>query len=347
MKTIEMPVVSSGGDIDLTHIEKIDFIVDNLLSPGLAMLAADPKLGKSWFALLMCLCVAQGKRFLDYDTKKCTCIYFALEDSDNRMKSRIKRLFDGERLPNTFNYSLSVNDLSNGLIEQLEMVYNSMNELRLIVIDTLQCIRGNYNNKDGGAYGYDYKEMNMLKEFAKKHNLSILLIHHTSKMDNPNDPFFSISGTRGLTGALDLMMVMKKDNAMDKQAKLYVRGRDIWDDAFVIEMQECRWVKVGSVADMEAERELAAYRDNPIVVAINALTKDTGQWKGRAGQLIEDADKLQIDIPESPQKLVNSFKRLEDKLLHIDHIRHYTISNGKASDIHVFQKQKSFSVQVS
>ena len=59
---------------------------------------------------------------------------------------------------------------------------------RLIVVDTLQCIRGQYNNKDGGAYGYDYKEMNKLKSFAKKHNLAMLLIHHTSKMDNPNDP---------------------------------------------------------------------------------------------------------------------------------------------------------------
>ena len=101
-KPTEIPILMKGGMIDLEHVEKIDFIINNMLSPGLSMLAADPKIGKSWFALLMCLCVAQGRKFL----------------------------------------------------------------------------------------GYDYKEMNKLKSFAKKHNLAMLLIHHTSKMDNPNDPFF-------------------------------------------------------------------------------------------------------------------------------------------------------------
>lgn len=335
-----MPLVMEGGNVDLENVEKIDFIIDNLLSPGLAMLAADPKIGKSWFALLMCLCVAQGKKFLDYDTKKCTCLYFALEDSDNRVKSRIKRIFDGDKLPNTFCYSIEVNDLSNGLIEQLEMVYNSMSELRLIVIDTLQCIRGNYNNKDGGAYGYDYKEMNTLKKFAKSHNLSMLLIHHTSKMDNPNDPFFSISGTRGLTGALDLMMVMKKKDAMDKQAKLYIRGRDVDSDAFIIEMKDCKWVKVGSLADMEAEKQLQEYHNNPVVRAVNALVKDTGEWRGRMSELIEAAAKIHIDIYETPQKLANTITKLEEKLYLIDHISHGTVGNGTGSQPHVFRRER-------
>ena len=183
-----------GGMIDLEHVEKIDFIIKDMLSPGLSMLAADPKIGKSWFALLMCLCVAQGRKFLGYDTNKCNCLYLALEDSDNRIKTRIKRIFDGDKLPNTFNYCIDINDMSNGFIEQMELVYQSMTDLRLVIVDTLQCIRGQYNNRDGGAYGYDYKEMNKLKSFAKKHNLAMLLIHHTSKMNNPNDPFFSISG---------------------------------------------------------------------------------------------------------------------------------------------------------
>ena len=42
-----------GGMIDLEHVEPIDFIIDDMLSPGLSMLAADPKTGKSWFSLLM------------------------------------------------------------------------------------------------------------------------------------------------------------------------------------------------------------------------------------------------------------------------------------------------------
>ena len=275
----------------MEHVEPIDFIIDDMLSPGLSMLAADPKTGKSWFSLLMCLCVSQGKKFLGYKTHKCNVLYLALEDSDNRMKSRIKRIFEGDKLPDTFNYCIEINDLSSGFIEQMELVCQSMNDLRLIVVDTLQCIRGQYNNKDGGAYGYDYKEMNKLKSFAKKHNLAILLIHHTSKMDNPNDLFFSISGTRGLTGALDLMMVIKKENVSDKQAKLYIRGRDVDNDAFVIEMQDCRWAKVGTLEEMQERDTLRQYQNNPIVREVNKALEESGQWRGRMTELIKFAER--------------------------------------------------------
>jgi len=105
----------------LEHVEPIDFIVDDMLSPGLSMLAADPKIGKSWFSLLMCLCVSQGRKFLGYNTHKCNVLYLALEDSDNRMKSRIKRIFEGDKLPDTFNYCIEINDLSSGFIEQMEL----------------------------------------------------------------------------------------------------------------------------------------------------------------------------------------------------------------------------------
>lgn len=322
----------------MEHVEKIDFIINNLLSPGLSMLAADPKIGKSWFALLMCLCVAQGHKFLGYDTNKCNCLYLALEDSDNRMKTRIKRIFDGDKLPNTFNYCIDINDLSNGFIEQMELVHESMTDLRLVIVDTLQCIRGQYNNRDGGAYGYDYKEMNKLKSFAKKHNLAMLLIHHTSKMDNPNDPFFSISGTRGLTGALDLMMVMKKENVSDKQAKLYIRGRDVDSDAFVIEMQDCKWVKVCSLEEKQQRDALREYHNNPIVRAINKVLEASGQWRGRMTELIEFAEKNDIHINSTPQQLSKEIDSLEYRLKAIDNIERGTISKGKASSIHVFYK---------
>lgn len=336
-KPTEIPILMKGGMIDLEHVEKIDFIIKDMLSPGLSMLAADPKIGKSWFALLMCLCVAQGRKFLGYDTNKCNCLYLALEDSDNRMKTRIKRIFDGDKLPNTFNYCIDINDMSNGFIEQMELVYQSMTDLRLVIVDTLQCIRGQYNNRDGGAYGYDYKEMNKLKSFAKKHNLAMLLIHHTSKMNNPNDPFFSISGTRGLTGALDLMMVMKKEDVSDRQAKLYIRGRDVDSDAFVIEMQDCKWVKVGTLEEMQARDALRDYRNNPIVRAINKALEESGQWRGRMTELIEFAEQNGVHINSTPQQLSKEISDLEYQLKMIDSITHGTIGNGKGSSPHVFK----------
>ncbi|MDE7202752.1 MAG: helicase RepA family protein [Lachnospiraceae bacterium] len=185
-----------------------------------------------------------------------------------------------------------------------------------------------------------YKEMNKLKAFAKKHNLAILLIHHTSKMDNPNDPFFSISGTRGLTGALDLMMVIKKENVADKQAKLYIRGRDVDNDAFVIEMQDCRWKKVGTLEEMQERDALREYHNNSIVRAIKKALEESGQWRGRRTELIEYAERNGIHINFTPQQLSKEISSLEYQLRMIDNIEHGTVGNGKGSSPHVFKKYK-------
>ena len=40
----------------------VPFLVDELLPEGLHILAGAPKIGKSWLALWLCLCVAQGSR---------------------------------------------------------------------------------------------------------------------------------------------------------------------------------------------------------------------------------------------------------------------------------------------
>lgn len=42
--------------------EPISFLVEDLLPPGLHLLAGAPKIGKSWLALWLCLQVAQGNR---------------------------------------------------------------------------------------------------------------------------------------------------------------------------------------------------------------------------------------------------------------------------------------------
>ncbi len=304
------------------------------------MIASAPKDGKSWFVLLLCLCVSMGKKFLGYDTHQCSVLYLALEDSDNRLRSRIKRIFDGEKLPNSFNYCTEIGDLSNGFIEQMEYIYKRLNNLRLIVVDTLQCIRGQYNNKDGGIYGYDYKEMNTLKAFSKKHNLAILLVHHTSKAESPNDPFFTISGTRGLTGALDLMMILRRENAEDKQAKLYIRGRDVDNNAFVIEMKECKWVKVGTLDEIQEQNTVKQFHNNSTVRALNEALKDAEQWRGRMSDLISFAEKREIYISLTPKQLSNEIGVLECQLKKIDGIEHTVINNGKGSSIHVFKKHK-------
>lgn len=41
-------------------LKSIEFVVDNLITQGLFILAGAPKIGKSWLALDICLSVAKG-----------------------------------------------------------------------------------------------------------------------------------------------------------------------------------------------------------------------------------------------------------------------------------------------
>ena len=64
----------------------LPFVVEDLLPQGLHLLAGAPKIGKSWLALWLCLCTAQGKPLWNFATKPCEVLYLCLEDS-----SRLRR----------------------------------------------------------------------------------------------------------------------------------------------------------------------------------------------------------------------------------------------------------------
>ena len=198
-----------------TAYEPVSFVVDDLLPQGLHLLAGAPKIGKSWLALWLCLCAAQGKPLWTFATRPCEVLYLCLEDSFQRIQSR---LFDlTEDAPPTLHFAVMSQQLHNGLVEQLE-------QTKHIVIDTLQRIRTAGN--DANPYASDYRDIGVLKALADKHRIAILLVHHLRKM-NDDDPMNMISGTTGLSGATDSNFVLRKSKRRENTATLYCTGRDI------------------------------------------------------------------------------------------------------------------------
>ena len=101
-----------------TAYEPVSFVVDDLLPQGLHLLAGAPKIGKSWLALWLCLCAAQGKPLWTFATRPCEVLYLCLEDSFQRIQSR---LFDlTEDAPPTLHFAVMSQQLHNGLVEQIE-----------------------------------------------------------------------------------------------------------------------------------------------------------------------------------------------------------------------------------
>lgn len=214
------------------------------------------------------ICVSQwppGKPFLGRPTHKCDCLYLALEDSENRLQDRIRKVLEGPFLekivaPDNFFYSLQASDLSNGLIDQLEQFIENRPDARLIVIDTLQKVRGALGGREG-AYSQDYREVGALKAFADKHGLCVLLVHHLRKMADDSDPFNRISGTNGILGAADTAITLTRAKRTDDETKLSITGRDVDSDEIVLSFNKnsFRWNVLGSAEEIAEQRAREEY----------------------------------------------------------------------------------------
>lgn len=70
------------------------FIIDQLLPQGLHILAGATKIGKSWLALALCLCVVKGEALWSFAAQKCGVLYLCLSVSaaDSWISRRMHRI---------------------------------------------------------------------------------------------------------------------------------------------------------------------------------------------------------------------------------------------------------------
>jgi len=201
------------------------FIVSRILPTGLSILSGSPKVGKSWLALWLCQQVSRGEPVWEFETRKGAVLYLALEDTIDRLHFRLAHITENGSEDNYF--TTKADGVSSGLLEQLERFVAGKPDTGLIVIDTFQRIRGNTDECRSG-YALDYEDMNKIKDVADKLKVAVLLIHHTRKLPD-SDPFNTVSGSTGLTGAADTMFVLEKPRRAENKAVLHITGRDVED----------------------------------------------------------------------------------------------------------------------
>ena len=221
MKKENRLLTIDGETLMSQPLTPLNFVVDTLISQGLHILAGSPKVGKSWLALWLAVTVAKGKAVWGMGVKQGTTLYLCLEDSTLRIQNRLFEIT--EDAPANVHFSTNSDTLGKGLEEQLRAFLSEHPNTVLVIIDTLQMIRGaGYDN----TYANDYRDLSVLKRIADAHGIAILLVHHLRKM-NDDDPMNMISGTTGLSGATDSNFVLRKSQRRENTATLYCTGRDI------------------------------------------------------------------------------------------------------------------------
>ena len=223
----------TAEDLQNRTYEPTHFLVDELVPEGLHILAGAPKIGKSWLALWLCLCVAQGQPLWNFATAQGEVLYLSLEDSFQRIQTRLIDLT--EDAPPTLRFAIVADTLKHGLEQQIEQFLAEHPTTKLVVIDTLQRVRS--AGGDSNRYANDYQDVGLLKQLADQHHIAILLIHHLRKLHD-DDPMNMISGSTGLSGAADSAFVLQKNARSANAASLHCTGRDIPDRTLKLELGE-------------------------------------------------------------------------------------------------------------
>ena len=133
------PETVNCEEIMTQPLKPIEFVVDNLITQGLFILAGAPKIGKSWLALDICLSVAKGENVLNAKTAQGTSLYLCLEDSRIRIQNRLYEVTDEPT--EHLHFALIADTISNCLEGQIERFIAERKDPKIIFIDTLQKIR--------------------------------------------------------------------------------------------------------------------------------------------------------------------------------------------------------------
>lgn len=238
-----IPEIFTAAELSKKKLPKMRWLVRGILPEGLIVLAGKPKVGKSWFALQLCIAVTLKENFISANTIKKRVMYLSLEDSYARLKSRINSLLDGNRPPKNLYLTNSWSKVKNGGIRKLKNEITTK-KIRLVVIDTFQRIRPKSSGRRN-MYHVDYEHVSAIKMLADKHRITILLIHHLRKADAEDD-VDTISGSTGLTGSADGTLILKKDRG-SLNATLSITGRDIQERKLLIVFNEnnTSWSYIG------------------------------------------------------------------------------------------------------
>lgn len=219
-------------------LEHPKMLIDGVLSDGLAIMAGDSKIGKSWMVLWMCLQISKGEPVWGLPTRKTDVVYLALEDREWRVQQRMQDLTDTP--PDNLHFGFSCGQLGAELESQIEDVLKDYPSTGLLFIDTLQMVRDNVSAKVN-AYAQDYKDLSSLKKIADNHGICIFVVHHTRKERDGGNIFNDMTGSTGIMGVADTGMILRKDDRFGDNATLCITGRDVEEKKLKMQMRGVKW----------------------------------------------------------------------------------------------------------
>jgi len=210
----------TAEEIGRMSFPPINYLIADIIPPGLCFLAGRPKAGKSWLALQMAYAVSQGGPVIGKQTRKSNVFIYALEDNLRRLNWRTTQQgWNFDRLTSIkFKLLESFTDLS-GCGRDLQGA-------DLLIIDTFTRATG----RDQIDPVQMREVLSPLQRTAIGSDKTILVIDHMPKAgqgrDSYNNVINDLYGSVSKSGIADTILGLYRDNE-GVGGTLNGTGRDI------------------------------------------------------------------------------------------------------------------------
>lgn len=285
------------------------WIVPDLVPEGLTLLAGPAKVGKSFLCMNLSIAVSIGGMALSSIEipEKRNVLYMSLEDPEQQIQSRIKTLCpDGvvgnvqyifsENMPDNFKFD-TVGLLS---IDKLLSEHKS----DFLIVDTWQHVKPNVKVANGStSYDIDYQALIPLRNFAHQRGVGIIVVTHTRKSPDFDNPFNQIQGSMGMQAGCDTILMLSKGG--QSGYTLHVSGRRIIQSEYALNMSSGgMWELLGdlescnkseirkSIIDKLQDAGPTGMKSKEIA---EALDKNSRSLNKTLRDMLKDGDITQID----------------------------------------------------
>jgi len=236
----------NGAWLHRQQFPPLRFAVPGLIPEGMTLLVGPPKAGKSWAALDVALAVASGGRALGAITvgPPRPVLYLALEDGDRRLQQRCRVLLaEDEPIPDRLDYLTRIEPPGTVLTTVRAWLDAEPRTDPLILLDTLGKVMPPVAAGQG-AYSHEYRVASALKHLVDDHPGSSLVVLHHDRKAAADDFVDAVSGTHGIAGAADTIIVLARTRNESRGA-LHVTGRDVTEAEYAVDLSRGSWVIAG------------------------------------------------------------------------------------------------------
>ena len=251
----------NAADLDKMQFDPLTEHVPGLIVEGFTLFVGPPKVGKSWMVGdIACGCAYGGRVLGAIPVPARPVLLMSLEDSNRRLQSRLQKITRGEPLPRNLDI-LTVVRPNLLLATIIEWLNRHQDSAPLVVLDTLGKAR-HRPTTNGNQYQEDYGFAGAIKEIVDTvPGAALVAIHHTRKQ-GADDFLDTVSGTQGIAGAADSVLVLSRKRKSD-EGVLSVTGRDIEENEYAVRTEGGLWSLDGqdildAAATVDTRRERAA-----------------------------------------------------------------------------------------